>query len=191
MMLLVTDKPVEPLSICTPAVVLPAMVLPDTLPPLALPVAQTPITSPNQVKASLAGNLQDNPNGTVRDGVTIGQIAPGSAIVTTSLLGSGNPNMGVDIGNTQVFLSGGPLVDPYVSQLNPGPGVGNYKPGPTPAPSFVGMIQTTTFTLSPKDRATMVAFSEITPVPEPGSHALMVAGILALVGLTRARGTKR
>jgi hypothetical protein len=148
-----------------------------------------PITSPaTKVKASFSGTLRDNQTSGSPNGVTIAPV--GATIVTTSLLGSGNPSMSVDVGNAQTFAASA-LPDVYLSQFNPGPTSAQYKPGPVPAPSFIGMIQTTAFTLTARDRATMVAFSEIVPVPEPSSYALMAVGALVLAGLTRARRTQR
>ena len=55
---------------------------------------------------------------------------------------------------------------------------------------FTLMTQNTSFTLSGGDRATMVSFSQINPVPEPESFALMLAG-LAVLGVTVRRRNAR
>jgi hypothetical protein len=154
--------------------------------PLVLSPLLTPANSPaTEVKSSFIGTLRSNGVGQV----SIAPIGAASSIVSTSVLQNFSPvSLGVDVGIAQTFAAG---VDgttySYVGGFNPGPGPGPFKTGPVPVTSYTQMIQSTNFTLSAGDRATMVAFSEITPVPEPAALAMMSVGVGFLVWAKRRR----
>jgi len=146
------------------------------------------LTQANLVKSSLTGTLRDgfgtaaSQNGT--EG--IGTISP--TIVQTSVLDGGSPvSLGVNVGDAQSFVGALGNTSTYFGRYSPGPGAGAYSPGPTPVTGFTQMTQTVAFSLTAGDRATMVAFSEIVPVPEPSTYMLMVAGLAVLGTVARRR----
>ena len=152
--------------------------------PLVLSPVLTSANSPNTlVKSSFTGTLRSDGSGTV-------SIAPvGSAIVSTSVLdGSSVVSLGTPVGNAQSFaagVSGTPYT--YAGQYAPGPNAGPFAAGPQPVSGFTLMTQNTAFALSAGDRATVVSFSEITPVPEPETYALLLVGLAAMGGFARLR----
>lgn len=152
---------------------------------LALSPVLTPANSPaTDVKSSLTGTLRSNGVGTVSIAPTSGFT---SIVRTTVLDGLSTVSLGVDVGGAQSFAAGSAgTTYTYAGAFNPGPGAGPFQAGPVPGTAFTLMTQTTSFTLSAGDRATMVAFSEISPVPEPGTWALMAAG-LGVVAWARRR----
>jgi hypothetical protein len=147
------------------------------------------ITQANLVKSNLTGTLRDGFGTTASQNGTegIGLISP--TIVQTSVLDGGSPvSLGVNVGNAQSFVGALGNTSTYVGQYSPGPGAGPYSNGPTPVTGFTQMTQTVSFSLTPGDRASMVAFSEIVPVPEPTTYMLMVAGLAVLGTVARRRG---
>ncbi len=157
--------------------------------PLTLSPVLTPSNSPaTLVKSSLTGTLRSNGVGTV----SIAPSGSNTAIVRTTVLdGSNTVSLGVDVGNLQTFTAGlnGDTYN-YAAQYNPGPGAGPFAGGPAPVTGMTLMTQTVSFTLSAGDRATLVAFSEISPVPEPTTALLMLAGLGTLAAVARRRSSK-
>jgi hypothetical protein len=119
---------------------------------------------------------------------------------------SGHLSIAPVAGNTamQSFLlsiGGGPLIN---AGVDVGPGIatsalGTSLQGPcqsltvaAPTGTWDYMQITTKFTLSPnKDVASISGYASITPVPEPGTYAMLLAG-LGMIGATlRRRSTRR
>lgn len=155
--------------------------------------ALTPVNSPQTlVKSNLTGTLRDG-NGTANNGdgaASIGLVG-GQPIVRSSVTqGLTQVPLGVDVGNAQSFSGVVGAVFGYTGQFNAGPDAGPYKLGPSPVTSFTQMTQTVNFSLSAGDRATMVAFTEIMPIPEPGTYGLMLAGLGVVAAMARRRGRR-
>ena len=147
----------------------------------------TPSNSPSTlVKSSLTGTLRSDGNGTV----SIAPVPLAGAIVNSSVAsGMTVTSMNVPVGNAQSFAAGvNGQVYTYAGQFNAGPTAAEYTVGPTPSMAgFTSMTQTVAFSLSAGDRATLVAFTEILPVPEAGTHAMLAAGLAVLALMARRR----
>lgn len=150
------------------------------------------LSGPTQVRAGLSGSVSDIGGGgvtiTPNQQAAVGQDPDGIAEMQVFRLrqtvGSGAwTNAGVDVGAAQTFSGGGaPFTYTY------GPTNLPYQAGPTAATSWAQMQTVTRFSLTGGgDRATLVGFAEILPVPEPGEYALMLAGLAVVAGVARRR----
>lgn len=120
------------------------------------------------VKSSLTGTLTDT-NG---NGATLSPVGPA---IQTAIAGFPFTSMGVDVGNTSITAAANGSQS--FAFYNPGPAPGaNYAPGPTG--NFTFMNVATTFSLSARDRVSMTGFTEIVPVPEPSTYAMLLAGLV-------------
>lgn len=147
----------------------------------------TPSNSPSTlVKSSLTGTLRSDGVGTV----SIAPVPMAGAIVNSSVAsGMTVTSMNVPVGNAQSFAAGvNGQVYTYAGQFNVGPTAAEYTVGPTPPlAGFTSMTQTVAFSLSAGDRATLVAFTEILPIPEASTHAMLAAGLAVIALLARRR----
>lgn len=146
----------------------------------------TPITTATKVKASFQGTLTNNTDGVAAT------VSPVSGLISQAyaLDSSLTPvPLGVDLGGT---LTTGAM--PSGTQVNypsglyaPGPGAGNFMPGPTPATSFIGLAYTVHFSLTAGDSFSANGRVELDPVPEPESALMMVLGLLGTAFVLRRR----
>ena len=150
------------------------------------------ISGPVQVRAGLSGSVSDIGGGgvtiTPAQQVSVGQDSDGIAEMQVFRLrqtvGSGAwTNAGVDVGAAQTF-AGNAAPFTYVY----GPTNLPFQAGPTAGTSWAQMQTVTRFSLTGGgDRATLVGFAEILPVPEPGEYAMMLAGLAVVVSVARRR----
>jgi hypothetical protein len=148
--------------------------------PLVLSPVLTPAIAPQtQVKSNLTGFVTDqNASGAVTIAPTAG------AIVRATVLDGATPvSLVTDIGGS---FTAGTGTTAYPGAYNPGIGAAPFKAGPVPTTGFNTLTQVTSFTLTAGDRVTMTAYSEIVPIPEPSTYALMIAGLTG-TGLLVAR----
>ena len=132
------------------------------------------VSSANDVYADIAGGLTAKGSGTA----IISPFGTNSAIQKFELSsdnGLSFINAGVDVGPT-FSAKGTSSYGPFASNTVAGPSgqTWNY------------MQLTSKFTLGANTRASLVGFASITPVPEPGSYAMVLAG-LGLMGFMSRR----
>lgn len=131
------------------------------------------VNSANIVHADIAGAL------TTRDAnVTISPFGSNTAI-QQFLLSSNNGDS---------FVNAGVNVGPTMSAA----GTSTYGTFAANASGPIGstwnyMEIVTKFTLTGKDNASLAGFASITPVPEPETYGMMLAGLALLAGMTRRR----
>jgi hypothetical protein len=148
-----------------------------------------------QIKASIAGTLTDLSG----DGASITSysLAPFGPVANahTVRLNPGDVNPGVDGGPSATLAASG-VSGTFLAYAAPGQAT-FYAPGPSaaetlngPAGSYTDVVIASTFRLSGGgDAFAGTSFVEITPVPEPGTWALVLAG-LSMVGAVARRATK-
>jgi len=134
----------------------------------------TPVGGPATVYADIAGSLT-NPSGSL----TIAPVAGNPAIQRFLLSAGGGPlvNAGVNVGSAYTASATG------TSIYNP-----SFATGVAPTGGAWDYMQITSqFTLTPdRDVASISGFASITPVPEPESYAMLLAG-LGIVGFIGRR----
>ncbi len=150
------------------------------------------LSGPVQVRAGVSGSVSDIGGGgvtiTPAQQASVGQDTDGiqelQVFRLRQAVGSGAwTNAGVDVGAAQTF-SGSTAPFTYVY----GPTNLPFQAGPTAGTSWAQMQTVTRFTLTGGgDRATLVGFAEILPVPEPGEYAMMLAGLAVVAGVARRR----
>jgi hypothetical protein len=132
-----------------------------------------PEGSANVVYADIAGGLN------TKDGnVTIAPFGTNTTIQQFRLSSDNGLtfiNAGVDVGPS-LNATGTTTYGPFAATAS----------GPTGS-TWNYMEIVTKFTLTAKDNASLVGFASITPVPEPGSYAMMLSGIALLAGMARRR----
>ena len=150
------------------------------------------LSGPVQVRAGVSGSVSDIGGG----GVTI---TPAQQAATAQdsdgipelqvfqlrqTVGSGTwTNAGVDVGIAKTFNSDpAPFTYVYGAYNLPN------QAGPTAGTAWAQMQTVTRFTLTGGgDRATLVGFAEILPVPEPSEYAMLLAGLAVVAGVARRR----
>jgi hypothetical protein len=134
------------------------------------------VSGENIVHADIAGAL------TTKDGnVTISPFGANAAIQQFQLSadnGNSFVNAGVDVG-PQASASGTTTYGTFAADAS----------GPT-GQTWNYMQITSKFTLTAKDSASLVGYASITPVPEPETYAMLLAG-LGLMGFTARRKTSK
>lgn len=133
-----------------------------------------PVGTANNVYADIAGGLTAKGGGVA----TISPFGTNTAIQQFQLsadMGASFVNAGVDVGPVASAIGTG-TYGTFASNTIAGPAgqTWNY------------MQLTSKFTLSANSRASLVGFASITPVPEPESYAMFLAG-LGLMGLMARR----
>jgi len=126
------------------------------------------VTGANLVSGSISGGVSD----LFGDGV---QFAPTATFVQISSVGGPITGMGVDVGGA--FSAG--LGTPGANYT-----YGAYSSGIVAGPvgGWSYMQTTLSFTLSPFDAVALTGFTQITPVPEPGPQAMLMAALLLAAG---------
>jgi hypothetical protein len=135
------------------------------------------LTFPQEIKAGVSGQLAD----ATGDGASV---TPTGSTLQTVVLRPGSVNAGVDVGLSAVVpasASGNLIV--YGPVFNPGPS--SY--------TFVG-APWTDWTLSValmlsgnEDAFSATSFAEIRPIPEPGTWAMILAGVIGMIAIARRR----
>lgn len=137
------------------------------------------------VKSSFTGTLTD------LGGAAGASITPTIGTkIQSSIVGPSPLASIVDVGDAYSFNTAN--ASQNFAFYNPGPAPGaNYALGPL-ASNLTFMNVTTAFSLSGRDRVSFTGFSEILPIPEPSTYALMLVGLgLAGVVARRTNASKR
>jgi hypothetical protein len=161
---------------------------------LSVPLIPTVAPIP-QIKASVAGTLTDlTGDGASLTPYSLSPLAPATALQTVRL-NPGSVDPGVDGGPAAALAASG-VSGTFLAYAAPGQAA-YYMPGPTAggtlngsAGSYSGMVITNIFRLSGGgDAFAANGFVEVTAVPEPGTWAMVLAGI-GMLGAVARRATK-